>query len=216
LRFRARWIAAGSLALALSLPSVAAAELISIGTLEWGSSLEFLPWPDPSGTGYNILPIVGTDARVANASPVSFVNLALRADWSYLSTHAWDTCYASTLAPGASFECGTGPVTLAPALPNGIGYMVSVTGDLRAPSFLLADGSTFVATSTAFSRQYSWSYTTQGPPAIPILDILIEGTIVPPSPIEPVPEPRTMWLLVGGALTAYGARRRLAPAAPPV
>jgi hypothetical protein len=213
LRCRARWIAASSLTLALSLPSVAAAELISIGTLEWGSSLDFLPWPDPSGVGFNILPIVGTDARVVNSSPVSFLNVALRADWSYLQTHAWDTCFATTLAAGASFECGTGPVMLAPALANGIGYAVSVTGELSASSFLLADGSTFVATSTSFGRGYSWMYSASGPPAIPSLDILIEGTIVPPAPTERVPEPSTMALLLGGVLTAYGARRRLAPAA---
>jgi hypothetical protein len=161
-----------------------------------------------------MLPIAGTDARALNVSPVSFVNLAVRAEWSYLSTHAWETCFASTLAPGASFDCGTGPVAPAPALPHGIGYMVSVAGDLSASSFLLADGSTFVATSTAFARQYSWMYTTQGPPPISSLDILIEGTIVPRSRTETVPEPSTMWLLVAGTLTAYGARRRLAPAKP--
>jgi PEP-CTERM motif len=198
------WIAACSLMITLVVPGVASAAIISIGTLHWESSLEFGPWPDPSGVGFNILPLVGTDGRVTNASPVSFLNLALRTDWGYLGTHAFNTCFAPTLNPGAAFECGTGPVMLAPALPNGIFYSASVSGSLGAASFLLPDGRTFVANSTTFATSTSWTF---GAPNSPLdVDILVEGTVVEGT--LSVPEPSSLALLAGGLLCVYRARRR--------
>jgi hypothetical protein len=77
---------------------------------------------------------------------------------------AWD-CGGAVVSPGSSERCGTGPLEYAPpAYLYGIGLSGYVTGRLSSTSFLLPDGSSFIANSPFFGvPEFGDLYTVQDP-----------------------------------------------------